>query len=61
MLVVACGEFGRTPRLTSANGCLGRDHWPDAMSALVSGGGLRIGQVVGSTDAHGRATRRTGR
>jgi len=53
ILVVACGEFGRTPRVTSANGCLGRDHWPDAMSALVSGGGLRVGQVVGSTDAKG--------
>jgi uncharacterized protein (DUF1501 family) len=53
ILVVACGEFGRTPRVTSANGCLGRDHWPDAMSALVSGGGLKMGQVVGSTDAKG--------
>lgn len=53
ILVVACGEFGRTPRVTSANGCLGRDHWPDAMTALVSGGGLRTGQVVGSTDSKG--------
>jgi uncharacterized protein DUF1501 len=53
ILVVACGEFGRTPRVSSANGCLGRDHWPDAMSALLSGGGLRVGQVVGSTDSKG--------
>ena len=35
MLVVACGEFGRTPRVATANGCIGRDHWPDAMSALA--------------------------
>jgi hypothetical protein len=52
-LIVACGEFGRTPRVATANGCIGRDHWPDAMSALLSGGGLRTGQVVGSTTARG--------
>ena len=49
VLIVAVGEFGRTPRLGSANGCIGRDHWPGAQSALVSGGGLRMGQVVGAT------------
>jgi hypothetical protein len=53
ILVVACGEFGRTPRVSSANGCLGRDHWPDAMCALLSGGGLNMGQAVGSTDSKG--------
>jgi uncharacterized protein (DUF1501 family) len=53
ILIVACGEFGRTPRVNTANGCIGRDHWPDAMSALVSGGGLRMGQVIGSTDSKG--------
>jgi hypothetical protein len=52
-MIVACGEFGRTPRVATANGCLGRDHYPDAMSALLSGGGLRTGQVVGSTTARG--------
>jgi hypothetical protein len=52
-MVVACGEFGRTPRVATANGCLGRDHYPDAMSALLSGGELRTGQVVGSTTARG--------
>lgn len=51
ILVVACGEFGRTPRLNTYNGCLGRDHWPGAMTALVSGGGLRMGQVVGATNS----------
>lgn len=49
ILVVAVGEFGRTPRLTSANGCLGRDHWPQAQSALLAGGGLKMGQVIGAT------------
>jgi uncharacterized protein (DUF1501 family) len=47
--VVAIGEFGRTPRLTSANGCIGRDHWPQAQSALVAGGGWSAGQVIGAT------------
>lgn len=50
ILVVAVGEFGRTPRLsTNANGT-GRDHWPQAYTALFSGGGLRMGQVVGATN-----------
>jgi hypothetical protein len=51
ILVVAVGEFGRTPRLNSANGCIGRDHWPQAQSALVAGGGLRMGQIVGATNS----------
>jgi hypothetical protein len=49
VLIVAVGEFGRTPRLTSPQGVLGRDHWPSAQAALVSGGGLRMGQVIGAT------------
>ncbi len=53
VLLVAMGEFGRSPRLSTANGCMGRDHWPDAMCALVSGGGLRMGQVVGATNSRG--------
>jgi hypothetical protein len=53
VLVVAVGEFGRTPRLTHTDGLIGRDHWPDAQCALVSGGGLRMGQVVGATNARG--------
>jgi Protein of unknown function (DUF1501) len=53
VLVVALGEFGRTPRISRANNCTGRDHWPDAQSALISGGGLRMGQVVGATNAEG--------
>ena len=53
VLIVAAGEFGRTPRLTHAAGLIGRDHWPDAQSALVSGGGLRMGQVIGATNRRG--------
>ncbi len=49
IMVVAVGEFGRTPRLASPNGVLGRDHWPSAQCALISGGGLRMGQVIGAT------------
>ena len=53
IMVVAMGEFGRTPRLTTSSGKLGRDHWPDAMCALVSGGGLKMGQVIGATNSRG--------
>ena len=53
VMVIVTGEFGRTPRLTYTNGRAGRDHWPQAMSVLVSGGGLRMGQVVGSTTSRG--------
>jgi hypothetical protein len=48
--VVVWGEFGRTPRI-NANG--GRDHWPRVCSALVAGGGMRCGQVLGSTNRWG--------
>ena len=47
-LVVAWGEFGRTPRV---NTTAGRDHWPGAMSVVMAGGGLRMGQAIGSSDA----------
>lgn len=53
VLLVVTGEFGRTPRISYADGNPGRDHWPQAMSVLVSGGGLRMGQVIGATDAKG--------
>ena len=55
VLVIACGEFGRTPRVTYAptnfsnQPGVGRDHWPQAFSAFISGGGLKMGQVVGAT------------
>jgi len=55
VLVVVVGEFGRTPRLRVGppDRSIGRDHWPDAYSALLAGGGLRRGQVVGATNARG--------
>ena len=53
ILVVVGGEFGRTPRLSSNANGTGRDHWPQAYSALLSGGGLKMGQVVGATNARG--------
>lgn len=51
ILVVAVGEFGRTPRLTYSGGCTGRDHWPQAQAALIAGGGLRTGLAVGATNS----------
>jgi hypothetical protein len=49
VVTVMWGEFGRTPRINNSDG--GRDHWAPAMSALVAGGGLRMGQAIGSTNA----------
>ncbi len=51
-LVLALGEFGRTP-IFSQRGQGGREHWVNCMSMLLAGGGLARGQVVGSTDAKG--------
>ena len=48
--VVVWGEFGRTPRI-NANG--GRDHWPSTQSVLLTGGGMKPGQVIGETDDQG--------
>lgn len=49
-LVVWMGEFGRTPKITAADG---RDHYPAAWSAVLAGGGVRAGQAYGSTDDQG--------
>jgi len=48
--VVAWGEFGRTPKI---NANAGRDHWPQVAGALLAGGGMRTGQVLGSTTRWG--------
>ncbi len=53
VLLIVTGEFGRTPRISYDKGRPGRDHWPQAMSMLLCGGGMRHGQVIGSTDARG--------
>jgi hypothetical protein len=57
VLVIVSGEFGRTPRLEFKDGKVGRDHWPYAMSILVSGGGRRRGDVIGGTDSKGARPR----
>jgi hypothetical protein len=46
-LVLAMGEFGRTPRINST---AGRDHWPDCYTAVLAGGGVRGGAVYGASD-----------
>jgi uncharacterized protein (DUF1501 family) len=48
--VVAWGEFGRTPKINKDGG---RDHWPQVGAALLAGGGMRGGQVIGSTTRWG--------
>lgn len=59
VLLVVTGEFGRTPRLERNKGTEtkvvqpGRDHWPQSMSLIVSGGGMRTGQIVGATNPKG--------
>ena len=59
VLLVVTGEFGRTPRITHREGTRtkvnqpGRDHWPQAMSMVVSGGGMRTGQIIGATNKKG--------
>lgn len=52
VLVVAMGEFGRTPKV---NKDAGRDHWPAVASVLLAGGSYRMGQVIGATDSKGSA------
>jgi len=61
-LVVLCGEFGRTPKMNDggngdaplSKGTPGRDHWGNAMFCLLGGGGVKGGQIVGSTDRLGQ-------
>ncbi len=50
VVIVVWGEFGRTPRI---NKNAGRDHWPEVSPALLIGGGLKGGQVIGATDRTG--------
>ena len=58
-MIVVTGEFGHTPKINPASGTKtgvlqpGRDHWPKAMSVLVSGGGMKMGQVIGATNSKG--------
>ncbi|MCP4192475.1 MAG: DUF1501 domain-containing protein [Planctomycetaceae bacterium] len=60
-LVILCGEFSRTPRMNDggnggpplSKGTPGRDHWGNAMFCLLGGGGIRGGQIIGSTNSRG--------
>ena len=49
VLLVCCGEMGRTPKLNKAGG---RDHWGGLAPLLLAGGGLKMGQVIGQSDRH---------
>jgi hypothetical protein len=53
VLVIAMGEFGRTPQMGTQGSTDGRNHWPHVMSMIMAGGGFRHGQVIGSTDKFG--------
>ena len=48
--VVVWGEFGRTPKINKRNS---RDHWPRNNAAIIAGGGMRMGQVIGETNKYG--------
>ena len=48
--VVVWGEFGRTPKINPQGG---RDHWPPVACAMLAGGNMRLGQVIGSTNRYG--------
>ena len=53
VLVIAMGEFGRTPMMGTQESTDGRNHWPVVMSMSLAGGGLRHGQVIGATETDG--------
>jgi uncharacterized protein (DUF1501 family) len=52
-LVIAMGEFGRTPQIGTQGSSDGRNHWPVVMSMCLAGGGYRHGQVIGATESDG--------
>lgn len=53
VLLLVMGEMSHTPKLSNSNGQPGREHWSQSMSLLLSGGGMHMGQVVGSTNSRG--------
>ena len=60
VLVIAMGEFGRTPMMGTQGSTDGRNHWPNVMSMAMAGGGLRHGQVIGATDRDGGSIKDVG-
>jgi hypothetical protein len=57
VLLVVMGEMSHTPKLSNFNGQPGREHWARAMSVFLAGGGLTMGQAVGSTNHKGEEPR----
>jgi hypothetical protein len=57
VLLLVMGEMSHTPRLSDFNGQPGREHWARSMSIFLSGGGMPMGQVIGSTNARGEEPR----
>jgi len=57
VLVAVMGEMSHTPKLSNHQGQPGREHWAQAMSLLLSGGGMQMGQVIGSTNRKGEEPR----
>jgi uncharacterized protein (DUF1501 family) len=57
VLLLVMGEMSHTPRLNYFKGQPGREHWGRSMSVFLSGGGLRMGQAIGSTNARGEEPR----
>ncbi|MEW4529012.1 DUF1501 domain-containing protein [Maioricimonas sp. JC845] len=53
VLVIAMGEFGRTPNMGTQGSTDGRNHWPYVMSMCLAGGGMKHGQVIGASDRNG--------
>jgi hypothetical protein len=57
VLLVVMGEMSHTPKLSNFNGQPGREHWSRSMSIFLSGGGMPMGQVIGSTNHKGEESR----
>lgn len=55
VITICCGEFGRTPRINNSQG--GRDHWGPVMSVFLAGGGMKMGQAIGSSSSRGEYPR----
>src|ERR1051325_4311513 len=53
VLFVVMGEMSHTPKMSNFQGQPGREHWGQAMSVLLSGGGMRMGQAIGGTNSRG--------
>ena len=57
VLIIAMGEFGRTPQIGTQKSTDGRNHWTAVMSMCLAGGGYRHGQVIGASESDGGSIR----